>query len=289
MRSGLVASIHARLLNLSKSRGEDFNLILTHYAIERFLYRLSLSPARDVFWLKGALLFDLWFDVPHRSTRDADFLGFGLADADALANTIREICRIPVADGMEFDSTSIVIEEIRDVARYGGLRVKLVGKLGNARCYVQLDVGYGDAVTPGPEEAIYPTLLDDQPPPRLIVYPRATVVAEKLEVIVSLGMANSRMKDYFDLRALAREGVVDPQLLGVAIAATFLRRGTALPIGVPLGLSDEFARDIAKQTQWNAFLSRNRLEAAPLEEIIVEVRNFVAEPLRLAQHNLGTS
>jgi hypothetical protein len=269
-------------LNLAKSRGEDFNLILTHYAIERFLYRLSLSPARDVLWLKGALLFDLWFDVPHRSTRDADFLGFGLADADALANTIREICRIPVDDGMEFDSTSIVIEEIRDVARYGGLRVKLVGKLGNARCTVQLDVGYGDAVTPGPEEAIYPTLLDDQMPPRLLVYPRATVVAEKLEAIVNLGMANSRMKDYFDLRALAHEGALNPRLLGDAIAATFQRRGTAVPISVPLGLSDEFARDLTKQTQWNAFLNKNRLNAPTLGEVIADVRNFVAEPLRLA-------
>ncbi len=282
MRSGLVASIHARLLNLAKSRGEDFNLILTRYAIERFLYRLSLVPARADYWLKGSMLFDLWFNEPHRLTRDADFLGSGSADDERLGNTIREICEVAVTDGMEFDPTSISIEEIREDDRYGGKRVKLVGKLGSARCYVQLDVGYGDAVTPGPEEAIYPTLLDDQPPPRLLVYPRATVVAEKLEAIVSLGMANSRMKDYFDLRALAREGVVDPQLLGVAITATFLRRGTALPIGVPLGLSDEFARDIAKQTQWNAFLSRNRLEAAPLEEIVVEVRNFVAEPLRLA-------
>lgn len=283
MRSGLVASIHARLLNLAKSRGEDFNLILTRYAIERFLYRLSLVPARADYWLKGSMLFDLWFNEPHRLTRDADFLGSGSADDERLGNTIREICEVAVTDGMEFDPTSISIEEIREDDRYGGKRVKLVGKLGSARCYVQLDVGYGDAVTPGPEEAIYPTLLDDQPPPRLLVYPRATVVAEKLEAIVSLGMTNSRMKDYFDLRALAREGVVDPQLLGVAITATFLRRGTALPIGVPLGLSDEFARDIAKQTQWNAFLSRNRLEAAPLEEIVVEVRNFVAEPLRLAR------
>lgn len=283
MTTGLVTSIHARLLNLARDRGEDFNLILTRYAIERFLYRLSLAPARDVYWLKGALLFDLWFDVSHRSTRDADFLGLGSANAGALANTIREICRIAVDDGMEFDPASIMVEEIREDARYGGLRVKLLGRLGNARCTVQLDVGYGDAVTPGPEEAIYPTLLDDQPPPHLLVYPRATVVAEKLEAVVNLGMTNSRMKDYFDLRALAREGVLDPRLLGDAIAATFQRRGTALPIGVPLGLSNEFGRDLMKQTQWNAFLNKNRLDAPTLEEVIVEVRNFVAEPLRLAR------
>ena len=283
MTAGLAASVHARLLNRAKARGEDFNLVLTRYAIERFLYRLSLAPARDAYWLKGALLFDLWFDVPHRPTRDADFLGFGPADTEALASTIREICGAAVDDGMEFDPASITIKAIREDARYGGLRVTLLGKLGNARCTVQLDVGCGDAVTPGPEEAVYPTLLDDQPPPRLRVYPRATVVAEKLEAMVSLGMANSRMKDYFDLRALAREGALDARLLGDAIAATFQRRGTALPAGVPLGLGDEFARDATKLIQWKAFLGRNRLDAPMLDEVIVEIRDFVAEPLRLAR------
>jgi hypothetical protein len=286
--TGLAASVHARLLNRARERGEDINLILTRYAIERFLYRLSLAPARETYWLKGALLFDLWFDVPHRPTRDADFLGFGPADVEALASTIREICGVAVDDGMEYDPASITIVEIREDARYGGLRVRLLGRLGNARCTVQLDVGYGDAVTPGPEEAVYPTLLDDQPPPRLRVYPRATVVAEKLEAMVSLGMANSRMKDYFDLRALAREGVLDARLLRDAIAATFQRRGTALPVNVPLGLSDEFARDATKRAQWKAFLGKNRLDAPTLDEVIVEIRDFVAEPLRLARGRKGT-
>lgn len=289
MTVGRTASIHARLLNLAKARDEDFNLILTRYAIERFLYRLSLVPAREVYWLKGALLFDLWFDVPHRPTRDADFLGFGSADIGMLASTICEICNVVVDDGMEFDPASITIEEIREEANYGGLRVRLVSRLGNARCTVQLDVGYGDAVTPGPEEAVYPTLLDDQPPPRLRVYPRATVAAEKLEAIVSLGMTNSRMKDYFDLRALALEGVLDARLLGDAIAATFQRRGTAVPVDVPLGLSDEFARDAAKQAQWKAFLGKNRLDAPTLDAVIEVVRRFVTEPLKLARQRKGRS
>lgn len=283
MSPGLAASIQARLLNRAKSRGEDFNLILTRYALERFLYRLSLVPAREAYWLKGAMLFDLWFDVPHRPTRDADFLGFGPMDIEVLGNTIREICSIEVDDGMVFDPDSIAIEEIREDARYGGLRVRLLGKLGNTRCTVQLDVGYGDAVTPGPEEAVYPTLLDDQAPPRLRVYPRAAVVAEKLEAIVSLGMANSRMKDFFDLRALAHEGALDARQLGAAITATFQRRGTAVPVETPLGLSDEFARDAVKRTQWQAFLGKNRLDAPTLEEVIDEVRRFLAEPLALAR------
>lgn len=289
MSDGQAASIHARLLNRAKARGEDFNLILTRYALERFLYRLSQVPARETYWLKGAMLFDLWFGVPHRPTRDADFLGFGSMDIEALASTIREICNITVDDGMVYDPSSITVEEIREESRYGGLRVRLLGRLGNTRCTMQLDVGYGDAVTPGPEEAVYPTLLDDMLPPRLRVYPRAAVVAEKLEAIVSLGMANSRLKDYFDLRALAREGALDARQLGDAIAATFQRRGTAVPVELPLGLSDEFARDAAKRAQWKAFLGKNRLEAPTLDEVIEEVRRFVAGPLALARQRQGTA
>jgi len=283
MSTGIAASVHARLLAGAKERGEDFNLTLNRYAVERFLYRLSISPAREYYWLKGALLFDFWFDVPHRPTRDADFLGFGPVDARTLTATLREICIIAADDGMTFDPASINIEEIREDARYGGLRVRLLGRLGNARCSIQLDVAYGDAVTPGPEEIDYPTLLADQPAPRLRAYPRATVVAEKLEAIVSLGIANTRMKDYFDLRALAREKTLNTDLLASAIAATFARRQTPLPTSLPLGLSDEFAQDATKRTQWKAFLGKNRLEVSTLDEMVTEVREFVAEPMRLAR------
>jgi Nucleotidyl transferase AbiEii toxin, Type IV TA system len=234
------------------------------------------------------LLFDLWFGVPHRPTRDADFLGFGPADTGTLRDAIRKVRSNKVADGMVFDPDSLVIEEIREAARYRGLRAKLVGRLGNARCPIQLDVGFGDAVTPGAEDAEYPTLLDGLPAPRLRVYPRATVVAEKLEAVVSLGMANSRMKDYFDLFALVTEGVLEAQLVGQAIASTFARRGTALPDGLPLGLSDEFANDAAKIAQWRAFIGKNRLEAPTLDVVIKEVRNFLAEPLRLARKGVAT-
>jgi predicted nucleotidyltransferase component of viral defense system len=286
MSAGLVASIHARLLNHAKARGEDFNLVLTRYALERFLYRLSVLPAREVFWLKGAMLFTLWFDAPHRPTRDADFLGFGAMDAQALAQTMRDVCGVAASDGMVFKTSTVVVEEIREEARYGGLRVRLVGTLGNARIALQLDVGYGDVVTPGPEDAVYPTLLADQPAPNLRVYPRAAVVAEKLEAIASLGMANSRMKDYFDLYALAQESALSIRALADAIAATFARRQTQLPSAVPLGLSDEFALDASKLAQWKAFLSKNRLAAPALEQVVAELRYFLAEPLAMARQKL---
>ena len=133
MTKGQIASIHARLLNRAKARGEDFNLILTRYALERFLYRLSLAPAREAYWLKGAMLFDLWFDVPHRPTRDADFLGFGPMDIEALANTVREICGITVDDGMAYDPDSITVEEIREDARYGMASVGPIGRRAQRR------------------------------------------------------------------------------------------------------------------------------------------------------------
>lgn len=226
----------------------------------------------------------MWFDVPHRPTRDADFLGFGPADQAALEAAVRDACAVEAEDGMAYDPGSVRIREIRENARYAGLRVMLAGTLKKARCPVQIDVGYGDAVTPGPEEAVYPTLLDDLPAPRLRVYPRETVIAEKLEAIATLGMANSRMKDYFDLRALAHEGAADLRVLAEAIRATFERRHTPLPSGMLIGLEDEFARDTLKQSQWNAFLAKNRLQAPALDVVVLEVRSFLEAPLRHASN-----
>ena len=286
MNAGLAASVHARLLKRARQRGEDFNLILTRFATERFLYRLSLSPERDRFLVKGALLFDLWFDVPHRPTRDADLLGFGPDDIGTLTATMRGICEIAAEDAMDFDPDTVRVEEIRENARYGGLRTNLIGRLGTARISVQVDVGFGDVVTPTPAEASFPTLLDDLPAPVLRVYPRETVVAEKLEAIVSLGMGNSRMKDYFDIRALAQEGKLDLDRLAEAIAATFERRQTGLPADLPVGLSVEFAEDAIKRTQWLAFLSRNRLTAPPLDDVVREIRMFLARPIETARKRL---
>ena len=278
------ASIHARLLKRAKDGGEDFNLILMRYAAERFLYRMSLSPARDQFLLKGALLFDLWFDQPHRPTRDVDFLGFGPMDAEALAATVCSICAIDADDAMTFDAATVAVREIREEANYGGLRVRLLGKLGNARCSLQLDVGYGDAVTPGPSDVELRTLLEGMPAPRLRIYPRETVVAEKLEAVASLGMANSRMKDYFDLLALLREGALEPELLSEAIASTFRRRRTALPGDLPIGLTAEFATDELKQRQWAAFLQKNGLTGPPLDEVVAAVAAGLSTPLARAAH-----
>ena len=271
---GRVASIRQRLLDRARTRGEDFQLVLDRFAVERLLYRLSISPHRDQFLLKGALLFALWFDQPHRPTRDADLLGFGPPDTERLRAVITELCAIDADDALQFDVGSLQVEPIREEAAYDGLRSRLVAFLGGARCHVQWDVGFGDAVTPGPQDMYYPVMLDEFQSPRLRVYPRETVFAEKLEAIATLGIANSRMKDYFDLLALLREQAMESATLAEAIRATFQRRGTAPPEGVPFGLTGAFATDAQKQSQWAAFLRRNRLAAPALAAVVAELRAF---------------
>jgi predicted nucleotidyltransferase component of viral defense system len=261
--------------------------VLTRYAVERFLYRLSQSPHADRFVLKGALLMLVWLGETLRPTSDADMLGFGDLSEESLGRILKDIAAQAVEpDAVEFLADSVCVAPIRVEDDYGGWRATIQGRLGSAQLMVQVDIGIGDAVTPAPEWLEYPALLD-LPRPRLRAYSRESVAAEKLHAIVLFGMRNSRMKDYFDLRALAREGAVDAAGLGEAIAATFAHRKTALPSGVPVGLRDEFAQDSSAQAQWKAFLARNRLEAPPLANVVSEVRDFAMEPLRLARIRVG--
>jgi predicted nucleotidyltransferase component of viral defense system len=271
----IAASVRQRLLNLARERGEDFGLVLTRYALERVMYRLSVSEHHDQFVLKGAMLFALWADDPHRSTRDLDLLGHGTIDTQRLEEVFREVIGVEVEnDGLEFLAETVRGERIREDEEYEGVRVHLETRLAAARIKVQIDVGFGDAVTPAPEETEYPVLLDF-PAPRLRAYPRETVVAEKFEAMVKLGIANSRMKDFYDLWVMARDFEFDGALLSRAIKATFERRGTALPTDVPLALSDEFSEDQAKKTQWSAFLRRLGRDVAGTS--LAEVTKFLSE------------
>lgn len=256
----------------------DFNLILTRYSLERLLYRLSVSPWADQFLLKGALLFDLWFDQPHRPTRDIDLLGFGSSEIDDLIEVFQQVCVQSSDDGMVFDQRSVQAARIRKEANYEGVRVTLLGTLDGARCSVQIDVGYGDAVTPAAELVQFPALLEDVTSPSLRAYPVYSVIAEKYEAIVSLGMANTRLKDYFDLWFLATYAEIDEAVLLKAIQATFARRRTEVPKAAPLGLSDTFAVSPIKQQQWQAFLSKSKLKAPDLTEVAAVLRRFLRLP-----------
>jgi predicted nucleotidyltransferase component of viral defense system len=272
MSKDIAASVRARLLNLAKAQGVDFNQVLVRFALERILYRLSQSAHADRFLLKGALLFTLWYDMPHRPTRDADLLGFGPSDLDSIAQTFRDIASVDVDDGMVFDPASVTAEEIRKDAGYAGARVLISGEIAKARCKTQIDIGFGDAVTPGPVDATYPVLINDLPAPRLRTYPVYTVIAEKLHAIALLGMTNSRLKDYLDLSVLLDRETLDPETLAGAIAATFIRRGMEVPASLPVGLTDEFSGDATRQALWHAFLRKNELAQQALPNIVAMLR-----------------
>jgi predicted nucleotidyltransferase component of viral defense system len=280
------ASVRARLAQRARMRGEDFQLVLTRYANERLLFRLAASRHAQHFVLKGATLFTLWTGQPHRATRDLDLLAFGKPGIDAVRDVFAEVIALDVTeDGVRFDPGSLDAGPIRETQEYGGVRVTLLARITSAQVRLQVDVGFGDAITPEPCVVTFPALLDF-PAPSLRAYPRETVVAEKLEALVQLGMANSRMKDFYDLAVLAREFDFDGALLTQAIRATFKRRKTLLPTTTPIALTPAFAEDATKKTQWLGFVRKAAIrDAGTLAETLTAVRAFVEVPLAAAVHD----
>jgi len=278
------ASVHARLAQRRTKTGEDYNVLLVRFTLERLLYRLSISKHREQFVLKGAMLFALWEPEMHRATRDLDLLGFGRSTPERLADIFRELCNLEVeADGVDFDSRSVRCEDIRAQDEYAGIRVKLRATVGKAVVPLQVDVGFGDALPVAPEEITFPVMLG-MAAPKLRAYSRETVVAEKLEAIVKLGMLNSRFKDYFDLHYLAQKFPFNGALLVKSIAGTFARRGTAFPEGLPAGLTPMFGTDPAKIRGWQAFWRKTGPKAAAptLEAVIQLLIEFLEPPLDAA-------
>jgi predicted nucleotidyltransferase component of viral defense system len=268
------ASVRARLLNLAKQRGQPFDLLLTRYALERLLYRLSTTKYRELFVLKGAMLMTTWFDTKFRPTRDLDFLGFGESEPDKVLGIFRGICAVAHDDGVNFDADAIKVERNREELEYGGLRLRTQAIIDGARVPVLIDVGFGDAIEPGLDEIDYPVLLD-APAPKLRGYRHETVIAEKFEAIVKLGRANSRIKDFYDIWMLSREYEFKGDALARAIAATFARRKTAIPTERPIGLTKTFADDPAKQQQWKSFAATIGAELPPLAEVVEQLAAFL--------------
>jgi predicted nucleotidyltransferase component of viral defense system len=283
-RKNVAASVRARLLNLSRERGEDFKLTLANYVIERFLYRLGQSPLRDRFVLKGAVLFRVWLGQSHRPTRDLDLLSRGSSELSEVAQAIREVCLVETGDGLVFDLDAIQAERIREDADYEGVRIRFRAELAAARIPLQVDVGFGDAITPEPSLTAVPSMLG-MDPPRVLAYPRETVVAEKLHAMVILDISNTRMKDFYDLWFLLRSWPFQMIALSDAIRATFTRRGTPLPVEIPLALTPEFHSDAQKSLQWRAFLKRLQIDSATpdLDEIGQAIMRFIETPLAEAR------
>jgi len=259
----VAASVRARLTRRASERKENVQLALTRYAIERLLYRLSVSAFHGQFVLKGAMLFSLWTPTPYRATGDLDLLGYGDAAPERIAAAFREICSLEVSDdGVIFKPETLRAERARAEDEYSGVRLTTVAEIAGARLPIQIDIGFGDAVTPGVQDIDYPSLLD-MPAPRLLAYPPETVVAEKFQALVALGMLNSRMKDFFDLWAISETFSFDGVVLAEAIRATFDRRHTGIPTETPIALTSAFAEDATKQAQWQGFLRRAALDMAP--------------------------
>lgn len=276
----IAASVQTRLLQLSQKTGDDYLSVLSRYALERVLYRIGLSAHRRQFVLKGAMLFAAWSDTPHRATRDLDLLGFGPADVESLEQHLRDICAVKAADdGITFDMNTLRGVPIREDLEYGGVRLTMLARLQTARIPIQIDVGFGDVVTPRPSVIDFPVLLD-APKPHVRAYTRESVVAEKLHAMVTRGIGNSRMKDFFDVARLCEEFAFDGSVLAAAIAATFGRRTTPVPREAPVALTAEFYEDNAKQRQWIAFAKRIRAPATSLKATSAKVSNFVSPVLR---------
>jgi len=272
------ASVRNRLTARARAQREDAQRLMIRYVIERLLYRLGRSPHRGLFVLKGAMLFSLWSPTPYRATGDLDLLGYGDNAPDQLMSVFREIMAMAVEDdGVVFHPESLRVTPAREADEYSGARLDFTATLAGARMTIHVDIGYGDAVTPGVVRIEYPTLLD-LPAPSLLAYPPETVVAEKYQAMVSLGMVNTRMKDFFDLWAIAGTFAFDGAVLARAIQATFERRRTALPRELPVALTAGFAAD--KQVQWRAFLARTHIALAPepFDDVQARIATLVMAP-----------
>ena len=286
--TNFAASVRQRLYHLAKEKDEDFNYVLGRFAAERLLFRLSVSEHADDFVLKGALLFLLWSDHLYRPTRDVDLLGYGESSVGALEDIFRNVCRVQVVeDGLVFDAASVEGAGTREDQEYDGVRITLTVRLGNARIPMQIDIGFGDAITPAVEAVEFPSLLTTPtlPAAKLKAYPRETVIAEKLEALVVLGMANSRMKDFHDLFTVAQNFSFDGTILVRAVQNTFERRVTPLPDTAPVALTVEFSTDAAKASQWRNFLKRVGIHAAEpdLAKVIDHLRQFLLPVLAAAK------
>lgn len=276
------ASVHQRLLTLSRERHADFNNLLTRYALERFLYRLSRSRFASRFVLKGALLFEIWSNEQFRTTKDADLLLMGEATLSELEALFRSVASAKISDdGLIFLSETVRADQIREEQAYQGARVILAAVLGKARIHLQLDIGFGDVVVPSPETSELPSLLG-HPPAVLFNYTKDSSVSEKFEAIVALGLANSRMKDLYDIWVLSQRFNFEGSRLARAIEATFARRGTSIPRSSPIAFTPAYAHDAQKQAQWRAYLNKAQLGIQPpasLEALMGAISSFLQPPM----------
>lgn len=273
----LAASIRARLHNHARAHGEDFQRVLTRYAIERLLFRLSQTEAIEGYVLKGAMLFVTWPEQVSRPTGDLDLLGHGNPDPATITELFIRICQVAAPeDGITFDAATLKVELVRDADKYQGVRLSLKGALAKAIIPVQVDIGFGDHVYPSPTRQNFPSLLAGIPAPSILMYPPETVVAEKFEAMIRFGEANGRIKDFYDIWITTRTFSFELPILVEAVSGTLRRRETALPVKMPVGLTVTFAAIADEKGLWTGFLRRNppTLQPPAFPELLGELRRF---------------
>jgi Nucleotidyl transferase AbiEii toxin, Type IV TA system len=268
-------SVKNRLNNIAKQTNRQHSDLLQYYAMERFLYRLSVSTHRDKFLLKGALLLQSVDNNLARATKDIDFIATFLAREDRLKSMLIDCVNTPVQDdGVGFDAKSITISEIQRDTRYCGFRVLIKGKIDTAQIGVQLDIGFGTSIIPGPMEISYPSLLDFEAP-KILGSSLECAIADKFEAMVSRGDANTRLKDFYDIWIITKNRSFVFEDVCRAIAETFHYYETEIPISLPICLSTDFYRDPSTENRWRTFLKRSRLnEGLELSTVIEQIFNF---------------
>jgi len=275
------ASVKAQLQNKAKESNRPFAEVLRYYGMERFLYRFSKSKYADKFVLKGALLFAVWQMPERRTTLDIDFLGRFDNQVVAIEAVMRDVCDVAIdPDGLKFDSTTVQGLKIKEDADYEGVRIKFTGFLERARIPMQIDVGFGDIVHPKIRVIDYPVILDF-PKPHLNGYPQESVISEKFEAMIKLGLLNSRMKDFYDIWLMMRQFEFKGANLIEAIKKTFKHRKTDIPQNKPLFADEIYDEKSDRQTLWNAFLKRGDIQHAPdtLSVTAKEIETFLVEPI----------
>ncbi len=274
-------SVRAKLHNKRKEAGIPFLEILRNYAMERFLYRFSQAEFADEFVLKGALLFTAWRVPERRPTLDIDLLAHYSNEITEIEKVVKEVCIAQVTpDGLAFDPDSVSGAKIKEDADYEGVRVKFLGFLGKSRIPMRIDFGFGDTVYPLPRNIDYPVILDF-PAPRLKGYAPETVVSEKFETMIQLGLLNSRMKDFYDLWLMARRFDFKGAILAEALKKTFAHRKTALPQKSLLFAQEIYDETSDRQTLWKAFLTKGQIKNTPekLSETAKVIEKFLIKPL----------
>lgn len=276
VKKNLDESIYSRLKNVARQRKRPVQEVFKYYAMERFLYRLSISSHQRAFYLKGGLMLIVWDPMSHRATVDIDLLAKTLNSIENLQKIINEVCAVEVVpDGVKFDLDTLKLSKSQLGAEYHGISASFSAQLFTAKLPMRIDFGFSDTILPQPAVVKYPTLLN-LPAPELMGYTPQTSIAEKFESIIRLGLANTRMKDFYDIWLLIHQFDFDHKELNEIIRRVIKNRGTFVE-SPPVAFLESFYNNPIKKDKWNSFLRGISHESISLEKVIGDLRVFFTQ------------